>query len=250
VLGGGPPYSLPSLLAETLASAVGVVGSGVLAGAVAIVVAGLFLEALYYQARRRDDRWVFYAVTVVAAPAFLLLAARPPFLFVRYFATQVAFVTVLLGATWAVRWRAGGASGFVASCLLVAYLGTSGLAIVRLWSLGRGHYREALTQMCADVEHGPIRVASDHDFRNGMMIRYYTRHGSPGCEIAYATRADVQHERADWFVTHEVGAVTEPSAELADAGGNKYSFVRSYPSHELSGMTWHVYRASPALTGR
>ena len=85
--------------------------------------------------------------------------------------------------------------------------------------------------------------------RNCQRLTRCCRFAETGRE-PYVTRAEVLRQGADWFVAHEVGAVTEPSAELADAGGNKYSFVRSYPSHELSGMTWRVYRASAALTGR
>lgn len=248
VLGGGPPYSLPLLLADTLAASVGILSGGPVAAAVATVVGLLFLESLWWQARRGDDRWVFYATTVVAAPAFVLLAARPPFLFARYFATQVAFMLVALAVPWSARHRTAGVTRAVAGCLLATYLGTSVLATVRFWSLGRGRYQEALGEMCRDAARLPVAIASDHDFRNGMLVRYFARHGNPGCDVTYLARDALPRAGADWFVAHQVGPTVAPRPALEDVRGNRYRFVRGYPAHALSGMSWYVYRAE--LGGR
>ena len=40
---------------------------------------------------------------------------------------------------------------------------------------GRGHYRQALNDMASATKGHTISVASDHDFRNKLVIDFYVR---------------------------------------------------------------------------
>ena len=244
-LGGGPPYSLPPVLADALAY-----GAGVTAGGVARwLVAGLFLVAfavsLGWQVRRGDDRWFFSLVSVVAAPVLVLAVSRPPFLFVRYFALQLSLLLLAVGTWVAYGLRLRGTPRLWAIVALSAYLLGNGVALRTFWREGRGAHKQALVRMCEETVGRPVTVASDHDFRNRTTLEYHARSLGPGCRVEYVPRTALPTDGADWVILHSLDPDERPRATRLQWGGQRYVFDRSYLAHRLSGLTWHLYRRAP-----
>jgi hypothetical protein len=214
---------------------------------VAALVVAVFLASLARQTWQRDDRWVFYAVTVLASPALLFVAARPPFLFVRYFAIQIALLLVAAGGLLGAALQARRGLRVAAWTLLAGYLAGGGLALSHFVTLGRGRYAEALRHMCAEADGRPVTVASDHDFRNRMTLEYHARGLAPGCEVIYVPRSELPARGADWLILHSLDPDEHPPATARDGRGQRYRLDGTYPAHRLSGLTWHLYRRAPPL---
>jgi uncharacterized membrane protein len=84
-VGGGPPYVLTRVLAQTLSA----IGGGPLGGgymwAVALAVAAVFASSILDAHRRNDDRWLLYLNVGIVIPAIFVGFYRPPVLMPRYF---------------------------------------------------------------------------------------------------------------------------------------------------------------------
>ena len=94
---GGPTYRLWPLLIKTASYTLGGPGSGAAAGIIALLAVAALCVALIYLMVERDDRWIFYAVVIVA-PLALIAIQRPEQLYVRYFMISVAASLLLLAA--------------------------------------------------------------------------------------------------------------------------------------------------------
>ena len=245
-LGGGPPFSSLSVTLDVLSLAIGGPASGALRLVAALASAALVLAGLRRLRKSGDTLWVLYGVAIVAFPAFLLVVARPPFFFPRYFLIPIALFQLLLAFLFARMWREGGRAGRAAvlgALLLIAIGNAAGFA--EFWALGRGHYREAVFMMASEESARPATVGSDHDFRNRMLVDYYVRLLPAGRELRYADRDERPPGGWDWWILHTLEPGGEPLPRLRDAGGTEYRIVKSFPSSRLSGFTWHVYRKGP-----
>jgi len=245
-LGGGPPFSSLSVTLDVLSLALGGPESGVLRLVAALASAALILVGLRRLRKSGDTLWVLYGVAMVAFPAFLLVVARPPFFFPRYFLIPIALFQLLLAFLLAHVWHDGGRAGRAAvlGALLLIAIGNAG-GFAEFWALGRGHYREAVFMMASEESARPATVGSDHDFRNRMLVDYYVRLLPVGRELRYADRDKRPPGGWDWWIRHTLEPGGEPRPRLRDAEGTEYRIVKSFPSSRLSGFTWHVYRKGP-----
>ena len=245
-LGGGPPFSSLSVTLDVLSLAIGGPESGVLRLVAALASAALILVGLRRLRKSGDTLWVLYGVAMVAFPAFLLVVARPPFFFPRYFLIPIALFQLLLAFLLAHVWHDGGRAGratVLGALLLIAIGNAAGFA--EFWALGRGHYREAVFMMASEESARPATVGSDHDFRNRMLVDYYVRLLPAGRELRYASRDERPPGGWDWWILHTLEPSGEPLPRLRDAEGTEYRIVKSFPSSRLSGFTWQVYRKGP-----
>jgi len=245
-LGGGPPFSSLSVTLDVLSLTIGGPDSGALWLLAALVSAVLILAGLRWLRRSGDTLWVLYGVAMVVFPAFLLLVARPPFFFPRYFLIPIALFQLLLAFLLARMWYEGGRAGRAAVFGALLLIATANAArFGEFWALGRGHYREAVFMMASEGSPRPATVGSDHDFRNGMLVDYYVRLLPTGRELRYVDQDERPPGGWDWWILHTLEPGGEPLPRLRDAGGTEYRIVKSFPSSRLSGFTWQVYRKGP-----
>ena len=94
---GGPTYRLWPLLIKTASYTLGGPASGAAAGIIALLAVAALCVALICLMVDRDDRWIFYAVVIVA-PLALIAIQRPEQLYLRYFMISAAASLLLLAA--------------------------------------------------------------------------------------------------------------------------------------------------------
>jgi len=184
-IGGGPPYQLLDVLAQTLSYAGGGPGSLPLSLLVAPATAALFLWSIFRLWQEGRSEWLFFLVAIFLAPAVTLIAQRPEVLFVRYFLLSILFGYLAASFALADLYRRSRPMRLVVTVLVGLFLVGNSVQVARLLRYGRGGYREA---MCYLEQHDPdpvITIAGDDDFRNRMIIDYYQRYLSPGKKIAY-----------------------------------------------------------------
>jgi hypothetical protein len=243
-IGGGPPYRLITVVAQTLSA----IGGGPQAGAAlwvaAAIVGAVFVVSIWSARRADDDRWLLYAAGGFVIPAIVTVARQPETLSPRYFIVPAAIL--LLGAArWLSRRAELGGAAMVSACALVAAHVAGGVLHTIGDGASRGHYGEALQHMAASSTGDVVTVASadrygGHDFRTGMVIRYYGRTLPAPRRVQYVVEQEYPSEGTDWMIVESLGEPAE--ATIVDRKGRTFSLAGVYPAGDLSGTTWYLYR--------
>jgi hypothetical protein len=151
------------------------------------------------------------------------------------------FLLLLVGG-WIGRLSRRGAAGATAALLLLAMFAAGNAPRLRhLFREGRGHYLEALTAIARQTDGTVISIGSDHDFRNGIVIAFYSPYVT-GKEFLYTLEADVSPAADfEWFIAHDPEGAVPPGSVLEFPNGRVYELVGNYPYAGESGFGWFVY---------
>jgi hypothetical protein len=236
-VGGGPNYQVMPLLMKTASYMLGGPASGAAAGIAALLAVASIYLVLVYLMFERDDRWIFYAVVIVA-PLGLIAILLPVPLSVRYFIISVAASLVLLSSGYAALLRRGVAGRGVGLMLLALFVAGNAIDTGNLLRFGRGQYLAALRFMEKNSDGREIVITSDHGFRNRMLVNYYKRYLERPDYTQYVERAP---SGAEWLILHRFDLTKQPE-KVTDIYGNNYKLVHIYRYSDLSGWNWLLYR--------
>jgi hypothetical protein len=247
-LGGGEAYRFDAVLLRALSHAAGGPSDGPLALVFAAGFAAATIAGLRSLAAAGREEWVGYLVAAFAAPAALLLVTRPETLPVRWFVLPVAFA-YLAAAAWLARTlgapeRMRRAAALVA---VAAFAAGNAYRIVLLARDGRGDYRAAVRFLAEHEPAAEIRIGSDHDFRNRLLLQYYGVELPPGRTLVYVPGIRKLASWPPWVLAHRYGAQPDAEPELMDPGGHRYERVAAWPASDLSGFRWTLYRRAGAI---
>jgi hypothetical protein len=247
-VGGGPKYQVTPLLIKTASYMLGGPASGAAAGIAALLAIASIYVVLVYLMFERDDRWIFYAVVIVA-PIGLIAILIPVPLSVRYFMVSVAASLVLLSSGYAALLRRGVAGRGIGLTLLAVFVAGNAVNTINLLRFGRGQYLAALRFMEKNSDARGVVITSDHDFRNGMLVNYYKRYLERADYTQYVDKATLDEENVrtkgasrgvEWLILHRFD-LTEQPERLTDIYGNNYKLVSIYQYSDLSGWNWLLY---------
>jgi hypothetical protein len=246
----GDTYRLWPLLIKTASYTLGGPGSGAPAGIIALLAMAALCITLIYLLFNHDDRWIFYAVVIVA-PLALIAIRRPEQLYVRYFMISVATSLLLLASGWAAIMRRG-LGGFGTGLVLLAIFVTGNVVnTVNLLRFGRGQYLAALHFMETHSNDKRVLITSTSsaDLGDGMLVNYFKSYLDRPEDLKYLDQATLQKEYArtngfslgaEWLILHSNDLTKQP-ARLIDEYGNSYQLVSIYRSFDLSGSHWLLY---------
>jgi dolichyl-phosphate-mannose-protein mannosyltransferase len=251
-IGGGPPYRLATVVAQTLSAVSGGPLQGVGLWIIAAAVATVFAGAVWSARRSGDDRWVLYLATGIVIPAIIVIVRQPSTLSPRYFVVPVT-VLLLASARWLARSGAHGRLAAFGVTAVVAAHVAGGVAHVTSTRASRGHYSDVVRQIVGSPGSGAVTVASidaygGHDFRTHLLIDYHRRHVAGGQRIQYVTSAAYPSEGVDWAILESLGE--KAPLTMSDGKGHDFSLCGTYPSGDLSGITWFLYRDASARADR
>ncbi len=244
-VGGGPEEGVLPVLGRTVAYASGLplaLGTGALALAGAAVVA----LGLWWLVAQGDDSWALYLTAVVLSPLAVLLVQPGQLHFERYFVLSAALALLLLARLLGALAARGLEWAALAALLVLVFCSAQAPRLERLLRDGRGQYRAALAGLLAADPAPRVFVSSDHDFRNGLMLRHYARRVAGGERLAYVPAGSWTGVGPPWFLAHRFEGEAAPEPALADPAGDRYRLEAEYPSGPLSGWRWAVYRRVPA----
>ena len=222
--------------------------SGAAAGIAALLAVASIYVVLVYLMFKRDDRWIFYAVVIVA-PLGLIAILLPVPLSVRYFMVSVAASLVLLSSGFAAVLRRGVAGRGIALTLLAVFVAGNAVNTGNLLRFGRGQYLAALLFMERNSDAREVVITSDHDFRNAMLVNYYKRYLERADYTQYVDKATLDQENvrtkgaslgAEWLILHRFDLREQPE-RVTDIYGNNYKLVSIYRYSDLSGWNWLLY---------
>jgi hypothetical protein len=237
-IGGGPESSVFDVTTSALSLSLGGPGDGIARIVLALAALLFVVVAIEFVRRSGSDLWLFFATATLVGPALMLAVARPTYLFERYFLVAVAFMLLSLAwpLAWLLRRKAVGAYA-----LLVLFVAANSVHTARLIVHGRGHYLEAMRWMSQHSERRDITIGSDHDFRNGMVVAFYSRFLPSAPRIVYLRQDEWPTGGPEWLLLHNQVRALTPPPRLGDRNGNRYLLSTVYPYSELSGWTWAVY---------
>jgi hypothetical protein len=247
-VGGGPEYQVKPLLIETASYMLGGPANGAAAGIAAVLALASIYVALVYLVFERDDRWIFYAVVIVAPLGLIPILLLVP-LSVRYFIITVAATFVLLSSGFAALLRRTLARLFIGLTLLALFVAGNVVHTINLLRFGRGQYLAALRFMETHSNSREVVITSDHDFRNGMLVSYYKRYLEHPDHVRYVDAAALREEYlrtngsssgAEWLILHRFDRREQPE-RMTDHFGNNYQLMTVYRYSDLSGWNWLLY---------
>jgi hypothetical protein len=241
-IGGGPEESLPDVLGRVVAYTLGFPLS---LGTLTLLVLGAALVVGGLVALRRlgSDQWVFYATGIVFSPVLALLFQPGDLRFERYFYVSAALLLLLVARLLALLAARASVAALLA---VVLFLGGQYRHLQRLIADGRGDYGVAVAHMMARAPGRPVRVASDHDFRNALVISYQAARQRVQDQLVYTPSAAFAASGADWYVVHRPADAPPPPSVFRDTGGRTYQLDRSLPSAPLSGFHWFLFKREGA----
>jgi hypothetical protein len=182
---------------------------------------------------------MLYLFGMVVSPVAVASAYRSELYEARHFIVSMALWLLLAGRLLAWLTTRGRAARAVVAVTLAAFLLGNALWTVRLLRDGRGHFRDALSYVADNTRGATVRVTSDHDFRNRMVIEYY----APRIDrrVRYVNRRDRAVVGTDWYIASLPRPPGETSV-LRDSRGVAYRFETEFPSNPFSGIPWRLYR--------
>jgi hypothetical protein len=240
-VGGGPKYQVMPLLIKTASYMLGGPASGAAAGIAALLAVASIYVVLVYLMFERDDRWIFYAVVIVAPLGLIPILLLVP-LSVRYFMISVAVSLVLFSSGYAALLRRGVAGLGIGLTLFAIFVAGNAVNTANLLRFGRGQYLAALRFMEKNSDGREVVVTSDHDFRNAMLVNYYKRYLDRPARTHYVDRAtrNGSSPGAEWLILHRFDLREQPE-RVTDIYGNNYKLVTIYRYSDLSGWNWLLY---------
>lgn len=209
----------------------------------------LMLYGIWRLYKAGREEWIFFTAVFFLVPELVLLVwHRSPFCF-RYFCVTFPFFYLLLAWIFA-RWHAKHGLPKLTVLLLAAGITLGhGFKVANLIRVGRGHYRMAVLAMAAATPGPVISVFSDHDFRNPLMLSFYSRFLGPAKKIDYFTwercRQEKQ-EKPEWLVTHSVDLSIPPQPFVISKTFGIYKLFGVFPYCGFSGWNWYVYHHAGA----
>jgi hypothetical protein len=240
--GGGPPFDAAAVVRRALALSVGGPEEGALALAAALCAAAMIGWGIVLLARERRNEALFFAA-LFASPGAVLLVYTPRFLDVRYFFVLLPFFFVLASGTLARLWIERHAR-VCALAFLALFVAGNAEHLRPLLRDGRGHYTEAVNEMAALAAGRTTTVGGDNDFRNRLMLTYYSETLPAHGGLTYIPASDWTAERPDLMLTHTFGLADaqQPPVEIVGGNGRPYDLVCWFPYGGMSGWNWYVYQ--------
>jgi hypothetical protein len=239
---GGPPYRAATIIAQTLSAMSGgpQAGTGLwLAGALVGIVVLVSIVDAY---RSGDDRWLAWVSAGIVIPAIIVVARQPITMAPRYLIVPMTML-LLAAAGWLSRQLAKGGWPAAVAASLIAIHVVSGT--VRSQHILRGRYSDAIRDMIAWSGGGPSTVASaniydGHDVRNQMILKYYGQALHVSERLRYVDEREFQRRPSEWLIVESLGE--PPRSQMIDPLRHVFQLMKTYPTGDLSGTTWHVYR--------
>lgn len=235
LIGGADPEPLISVLLQALRILLGAPASGAGAGAMFTLLVAVLLAG--FVRLGRDEPGAAAAVAAsVAVPLAYVALVQPPFLQYRYVLLCFPFLYVALAHGMSALPQ----SRWVASVVLLLFAIGNVARLAPLYRDGRGQYCRAVATMGAATAGPVVAVGSDHDFRNGMMLRHFARCLPADQELLYLPQDAWPKTGPEWFVTHSLDPRHVPVGEL-DVDGRVYRLAALFPFGGDSGLQWSLY---------
>jgi len=241
-IGGGNPRSLSDVLVSVATLISGAPETG-LPHIIGIVLSCIGLVGgLLFLYREGGDEWFFVLFVVILIPLLFLTTINYELLNERFFLVGLPFFYLMVGR-WAASILVKGSLKGKITCVLILmfFLVGNFQRNIDLMNVGRGGYRQALQFMAVKTSGRDIIVGSDHDFRNKIVLQYYSQDLPLGKRLLYFDKNNWPANGPEWIITHSQKAEFNPPLVLEIQGNGDYYLAANFKFRGLSGFHWALY---------
>jgi uncharacterized membrane protein len=249
--GGGPPFRMSTILGRVVSLAVGGPDGGggrqlvTMIAAIAVLLVGFSVLA-----SRRHHETLFFATSLVLAPAAVLIVYHARFLDVRYFFVLMPFAWLLMARALAHVAAHGQLGRALATTAIAVSIAGNVIHLLPMLRNGRGHYSDAVATMARLTTGSDVVVASDNDFRVAIPLRYYGEALPSAKKVIYVESSEKRGASVEWYITHTFDSPDSAiPSEIADEQGRTRCLVSAFPYGGISGANWRLYRLKAATAG-
>jgi hypothetical protein len=240
-IGGGDEGSAWRVFAQATSAAFGGPIEGPAVVLVAAAVFAIAMAAMYELYRTGSDLWVPMIVGIFAMPACILLVVQPESPYPRYFLISALFLQLLM--SWYLGRIFERSNGKMAYLFIMAViLGGNCYLTGRLLSSGRGGYEAAVNYLLLNSSRPRVVIASDHDFRNQIVLEYYFWRVGAADRWSYVESGRWPLEGPEWILLHDFNQDSSPPESIRIPPGYAFQREQIYPYFGLSGCNWALYR--------
>lgn len=243
--GGGPQLSPWSVTSSTLAMPFGISLPEEYNLPLALMFAVLLVLGLWSLRRAPMLEIVALISLIVIAPTVMFGMAPKGLVYPRHFLVSLTVLIPAAGVGLAhlltADWRGLRLAGVL---IIAAWCGGNGSELIRFWSAGRGQYEAALEHISASSPDPQIRVGSDFDFRNGLVLGFYQVRVPAYQRITYVPQNYWSQIQPDWFLIQDFNRISQLPPE-AQVQGRTYVLESVYPFAGPVGWRWGAYKLQP-----
>ncbi len=262
-IGGGPVESVISALYKIFIVTFGVWGFESQGRWLCLMFLLLVSILIIFIRRFYGKIWVFFAVSIFCAPAFILVFFPFPFVSMRHFLPSLLLLVFALSYFVGFLWKKSLVARGIAIGLVFIFCVGQLTYLPSFLRYGRGQFSKAVEYLAAISYGRSIRISSDFDFRNQLVLDFY-RERVPGAScLLYVPLALAKDEKdlPDILLIHYFdcypwiqGCLPENLTEDAavsvslDNAGYKFSYLKFFPWHGiLSGWSWIIFKRENAV---
>jgi hypothetical protein len=216
------------------------VNLGLVALAVSVLAVAIVILSIVRLAMRRDDRVIFYSVSIFLAPTVMVILTNPTSFSVRYLLPAFVAAIPLISGFLAHQRTNTKFGGIFVSLVLAAVAFGNFQYLRQLLTNGRAEYRQALEYIIANSDHLPTTLSSANDFRTEMIIDYYKNRLSKPGAIVYQPKSSSANASL-WYLGQGYDRYC-PAKAQATEGLASYSFEKLFDFSTLSGWQWFLYK--------
>jgi len=210
--------------------------SGIVAFSIAVFVLVCCAFELWFMAKARNERVLFYFCGLFVAPLIIFCVANPRIVLERYFLMQILLCHLLCASFLSRLWVRTVLGKVLAMLCVIAFTAGGINHLTCHYFHGRGTTEEALRYIAShSPPAGVINISSDQHFRTVIMIDRYS--------LLNSSRFKYQREpeQATWYLTQTQDSYAIPD-EQKIIGDHSFRFMQSFDFTAFSGWRWDVYQ--------
>ncbi len=239
-IGGGPPIDKYAELAKGVDCLLGLPDTLWIIGLLLIILILSFAAFMAYSEKK--PVWSFYLAVLLIMPAAIIAVTNPAYFHFRYVIVCFPFYYLILSFILAKLWSADKKPLLYLAVLLVGlYIGGQSIRLWPLFHYGRGSYQTIIKEMMDTTAGNVITVGSDNDFRNKMVLSFYSRFVQGGKTIQYIDQQFWDVQPPEWLIMHSLDESVEPEQWIQISTDRTYRLTRAEQFSGNSGFSWFLY---------
>jgi hypothetical protein len=140
--------------------------------------------------------------------------------------------------------RSGKKGSSIVLVLLCLYLIGQTQQLLPLFKYGRGNYQAILAEVSNKSSGNVLRIGSDHDFRNKMLLSFYQRFIPPYQSLHYIDQRFWNMDPPEWIILHKADRSFKPEPFITTWDQQTYKLTKVEKSAGESGFSWFLYHTT------
>jgi hypothetical protein len=242
-IGGGPPIDRYSQLVRGINCLLGLPDALWYVGLLILVL--LLSVVVYMLYADKSPIWSFSLAVLIIVPAAIIIITNPEYFHYRYLIVCFPFYYLVMAFVLARAYRADKKMlHYFAMIVIILYVMGQSYRLVPFFQYGRGSYQPIVIEMENASSSDIITVGSDNDFRNKMVLSFYSRFLQNQKKIQYIDQQFWNSDPPEWMIVHSLDESAKPESWIQTATDKIYRLVKTEKFSGDSGFNWFLYHDS------